>query len=49
MIEPEIAFADLMDDVALAEDFLKYLFKAVLDERQDDLTFFNKNQALLRP
>ncbi len=42
MIEPELAFADLDDDVALAEAFLKYLFKAVLDERQDDLGFFRK-------
>ena len=33
MIEPEIAFADLNDDANLAEDFLKYLFQAVLDER----------------
>jgi asparaginyl-tRNA synthetase len=33
MIEPEIAFADLNDDADLAEAFLKYLFKAVLNER----------------
>jgi asparaginyl-tRNA synthetase len=39
MIEPEIAFADLNDDADLAEDFLKYLFKAVLTERADDLAF----------
>ena len=39
MIEPEIAFADLNDDAALAEKFLKYIFKAVLDERMDDLAF----------
>jgi asparaginyl-tRNA synthetase len=42
MIEPEIAFADLHDDVALAEDFLKYVFRAVLDERADDMAFFAK-------
>jgi len=42
MIEPEIAFADLHDDADLAEAYLKYLFKAVLDERQDDLAFFRK-------
>src|ERR1700675_3459078 len=35
MIEPEIAFAELSDNAALAEDFLKYIFKAVLGERQD--------------
>jgi len=39
MIEPEIAFADLNDDANLAEDFLKYVFKAVLDERMDDMRF----------
>ena len=40
MIEPEIAFADLNDDANLAEDFLKYLFRALLDERPDDMAFF---------
>jgi asparaginyl-tRNA synthetase len=39
MIEPEIAFANLTDDADLAEDFLKYLFKAVLSERADDMAF----------
>jgi asparaginyl-tRNA synthetase len=39
MIEPEIAFADLNDDADLAENFLKYLFNAVLTERSDDLAF----------
>ena len=42
MIEPEIAFADIHDDADLAEAYLKYIFQAVLDERQDDLAFFNK-------
>ena len=40
MIEPEIAFADLADAAQLAEDMLKYVFKAVLDERADDMQFF---------
>ncbi len=40
MIEPEIAFADLAADADLAEDCLKSIFKAVLDERADDLAFF---------
>src|SRR6201995_5366142 len=44
MIEPEIAFADLNDNAALAEDFLKYIFKAVLEERMDDMTFFAERQ-----
>ena len=36
MIEPEIAFADLAADVQLAEDFLKSIYGALLDERKDD-------------
>ncbi|MFC4727583.1 asparagine--tRNA ligase [Coralloluteibacterium thermophilus] len=39
MIEPEVAFNDLAANAKLAEDFLKYLFRAVLEERQDDLAF----------
>src|SRR5690554_6941951 len=39
MVEPEIAFADLMENARIAEDFLKYLFRAVLDERGDDMAF----------
>lgn len=42
MIEPEIAFADLQADADLAEHFLKYIFRALLDERPDDMAFFNK-------
>ena len=42
MIEPEIAFADLCDDAALAEGLLKYVFKAVLHERPDDMAFFEE-------
>ena len=40
MIEPEVAFADLSDIAQLAEDLLKYVFKAVLQERADDMAFF---------
>ncbi len=40
MVEPEIAFADLAADADLAEDFLKYVFRAVLAERPDDMRFF---------
>ncbi|HEX7486834.1 MAG TPA: asparagine--tRNA ligase [Vicinamibacterales bacterium] len=40
MIEPEIAFADLNDNAALAEEFLRYIFQAVLTERADDMAFF---------
>ncbi len=42
MVEPEIAFADLADDADLAEDFLKYIFKACLEERAQDMAFFNQ-------
>ena len=42
MIEPEIAFADLSDDADLAEAFLKYIFKRLLDERADDMAFFQE-------
>jgi asparaginyl-tRNA synthetase len=40
MIEPEIAFADLKEDADLAEAYLRYIFKAVLDEHPDDMAFF---------
>jgi asparaginyl-tRNA synthetase len=42
MIEPEIAFADLAADAQLAEDFLKSIFRQLLDERKDDMAFFEK-------
>jgi asparaginyl-tRNA synthetase len=40
MVEPEIAFADLTADADLAERFLKYILRALLQERQDDMKFF---------
>ena len=40
MVEPEIAFADLADCANLAEEMLKYVFRAVLEERPDDMAFF---------
>ncbi len=40
MVEPEIAFADLDDLADLAEDFLKYIFSAVLEECPEDMAFF---------
>lgn len=42
MIEPEIAFADLVEDARVAEQFLKFLFKTVLEERADDLAFITE-------
>lgn len=40
MIEPEVAFADLNDNANLAEDFLKSIISDVLEQRQDDMSFF---------
>ncbi|MBL9147899.1 MAG: asparagine--tRNA ligase [Phycisphaerae bacterium] len=40
MIEPEIAFADLHADADLAEALLKYMYRALLNERPDDMKFF---------
>ncbi len=42
MIEPEVAFYDLEDNMALAEDFLKYLVRYALDNCREDLEFMNK-------
>ena len=42
MIEPEIAFAGLDDDMALAEEFVRYLVRYALDNNNDDLAFFNE-------
>jgi asparaginyl-tRNA synthetase len=42
MIEPEMAFYDIHDNMDLAEDFLKYLIKYTLEHCQDDLEFLNK-------
>src|SRR3974377_969525 len=42
MIEPEIAFAALSDNAALAEALLKSTFAALLNERQEDLAFFDQ-------
>ena len=41
MIEPEIAFADLDDDMALAEAMLKYVISFVLEEAPEEMNFFN--------
>jgi len=41
MVEPEVAFAELKDDMALAEDFLKYVFDVALNECDDELSFFD--------
>ncbi len=42
MIEPEIAFADLKDDMELAEDMLKYIINYCLENAPEEMEFFNK-------
>jgi asparaginyl-tRNA synthetase len=42
MVEPEMAFCDLAGDMDLAEAFLKFVFKAVLEECAEDMEFFNQ-------
>jgi asparaginyl-tRNA synthetase len=42
MIEPEMAFADLTDNADLAEDYVRYLFRYILENCEQDLAFFNK-------
>ena len=42
MIEPEIAFADLDDDMRLAEDMIKYIISYVLEHAPEELAFFNE-------
>lgn len=45
MIEPEVAFNNLEDNIDLAEDFLKYVINYVLDNCKDDLEFLDKRFA----
>ena len=42
MIEPEVAFNDITDNMDLAEDFIKYCVRWALDNCKDDLEFLNK-------
>ena len=45
MIEPEVAFADLEDNMNLAEDFIKYLIDYVMERNADDLAFLDARLA----
>lgn len=45
MIEPEIAFADLEDNMQLAEDMIRYVMRYVLDHAADEYDFFDKRIA----
>ena len=42
MIEPEMAFADLNDNMEIAEDMIKYIIKYVMDEAPEEMDFFNQ-------
>ena len=42
MVEPEMAFCDLQGNIALAEEFLKYLVACVLSQCEEDMAFFNR-------
>ncbi len=42
MVEPEMVFADLNDDMNLSEDFLKYIFSYCLENCVDDMEFFDQ-------
>ncbi|MDQ2086298.1 asparagine--tRNA ligase [Herbivorax sp. ANBcel31] len=42
MVEPEIAFADINDDMELAEDMLKYIIKYCMENAPEEMQFFNK-------
>lgn len=44
MVEPEIAFADLKDDMNLSEDFMKYVIQYALDNCKDDLAFLQQRE-----
>lgn len=45
MVEPEVAFNDLKDNIALTEDFLQHLCKYVLDNCAEDLNFLDQREA----
>lgn len=49
MIEPEMAFADITDDMDCAEAYVKYILQHILDTCKEDIEFFNKfiNKGLL--
>lgn len=48
MVEPEVAFNDLNDDMELAEDFLEYIVQTVLKECEQELKVLERNTAMLQ-
>jgi len=47
MIEPEVAFFNLIDDMKLAEDFVSYIVKSVLDNRRPELEILERDTSML--
>ncbi len=48
MIEPEVAFADLNDDMDLAEEFLEYIVQTVLKEKEEELNILERDTSKLK-
>ncbi len=48
MVEPEVAFADLNDDMDLAEEFLEYVVQTVLKEKEEDLKVLERDTSKLQ-
>jgi asparaginyl-tRNA synthetase len=48
MVEPEVAFADLNDDMDLAEEFLEYVVQTVLKEKEEELKVLERDTAKLQ-
>ncbi len=48
MVEPEVAFADLNDDMDLAEDFLEFVVQTVITECEDELKILERDTTLLK-
>jgi asparaginyl-tRNA synthetase len=48
MVEPEVAFADLYDDMDLAEEFLEYLVQTILKEKEEELKILERDTSILK-
>ena len=48
MVEPEVAFNDLNDDMDLAEEFLEYIIQTVLKEKQEELKVLERDTSVLQ-
>ncbi len=48
MVEPEVAFADLYDDMDLAEEFLEYVVQTILKEKEEELKVLERDTTILK-